>query len=113
MNKVELQKMSDEKFQKWFKKNYPLSMLEKKFKQSASKGYSGYQINLTEGVEDSEERLMLNNPLFLKSIKDMFPDLDVYFDNYEVKEFKILIIGSGWHTTNHKRLVIRWGNSNE
>lgn len=113
MNKAELQKMQDGKFYEWFEKNYPVSMLEGWLKESASEGYSACQIKLTEGVENQERWNMLNHPLFLESIKDVFPDLDVYTERYEVREFKILITGAGRYTTNHKRLVIRWGNSNE
>lgn len=105
--KEELQTIRDERFKAWFDENYPEKEWREKIVSSAKKGYSAMRIDITEGTTQ-EEFLMLSNPLFLKSMKKMFTDLDVKIVNYTKREVKIYITGARWENVNHQKLIISW-----
>ena len=74
--KDQLHEISDESYQRWFDRWFEKENLENAFIKSASKGYGGYQIKITDLYDDYLER-RLNNVKIIGLLQDKFPSLEI------------------------------------
>ncbi|WP_347979487.1 hypothetical protein [Lactococcus formosensis] len=65
----EIQEIQKESHEKWFERWYKKLNLEKKILTSASKGYSGYRISVSE-AGDEYSRTRLGNPNTIELLKN-------------------------------------------
>ena len=74
--KDQLHEISDESYQKWFDRWFEKANLENEFIKSASMGYGGYEIKITDLSDDYLER-RLNNVKIVGLLQEKLPSLEI------------------------------------
>ena len=97
----EVQKLSNESHDKWFERYFKKIDLEKKIKQAAQEGFSGYSISITKCRDDYTRRRLEDYRTLIK-LKEMLGE-----------DFKVDFDSSKGSFLPDKKISITWGRSQE